>query len=852
MKRAFALVVAVENYCSASGLARLDHTVDRAYEFVGWLLNARRVQPHDVFLCTSPKPATLPSQIPSGVHSFRATRGGIRSAALELADAGRDLGADVFVLFSGHGARIDGSDVLMASDYRSHDGDKCIRLDALHAWLLPAMGPGTHYWFVEACRNELDFLVGELALPRRTSDKGRATSNDLFATAAGTAARAQSKFPQALLDSLYGNGPAKAWLEGCYWVTFPVVAEVVRGAVQPEGMDVDPRPAFVTGRILQLARVPDVTVTIDVRGAQDGERYQLVLSGDRPAVYRWITWPEQQVDVPPGRYFASLLRDGTEETEWISQPRYTPVPIYEATRLEFDRSPPTGQSSEGLTVVGPSSRTARSRVSWGTTARWLGLGAQTRLFGLYPGLLNVELFDRDERVRSVEYRGRGNLHIDQFIDDQFDLGDLSQYASTEAVIDPDPALRLCLLAAAAIGDVAPYAPAVAKLTKFDDLAANEARIYAITPPGKGVMTVQGGLHSARLTLVRGVKPTCCHAAIRAEPGMPHRVHLEIPGADMTIATVALAGRVTVIVVQPEQNTSGETPTWRIHQLALEPGHLTSSDPAALLPAVRFSALVQRRISQGRPAMAAEPDPEHAQLWAQVLEGRWPDPLTMLLTAYELVRRGALAGEGRSALLGLVAALREYGPAFAADLAILDALAVGRNSRPSGEPLAVDGVVAMGGERVLRGPEGMALDYRGAWTRWRAWPARHQANDAEPEISERNRASVAQKIQTLFIDDLDGSAAEGTVRFGLDGTEYEIDLNAEHAKALRDALARYVGAARRVSGGARRPPRSGRRTSATGLKPTEVREWAKAQGIEVKDRGRVPAELVVKFRAATAQ
>src|SRR5579863_1027066 len=119
-----------------------------------------------------------------------------------------------------------------------------------------------------------------------------------------------------------------------------------------------------------------------------------------------------------------------------------------------------------------------------------------------------------------------------------------------------------------------------------------------------------------------------------------------------------------------------------------------------------------------------------------------------------------------------------------------------------------------------------------------------------EISERNRASVAQKIQTLFIDDLDGSTAEGTVRFGLDGTEYEIDLNAEHAKSLRDALARYVGAARRVSGGTRRPARSGRRASASGLNSTEVREWAKAQGIEEKDRGRVPAELVVRFRAAT--
>jgi Lsr2 len=113
--------------------------------------------------------------------------------------------------------------------------------------------------------------------------------------------------------------------------------------------------------------------------------------------------------------------------------------------------------------------------------------------------------------------------------------------------------------------------------------------------------------------------------------------------------------------------------------------------------------------------------------------------------------------------------------------------------------------------------------------------------------------VAQKIQTLFIDDIDGSEAEGTVRFALDGAEYEIDLNAKHAEALRKALARYVDAARRSSGGsspARRPARAGRRAPASGLNTTEVREWAKAQGIEVKDRGRVPAELVVRFRAAT--
>jgi hypothetical protein len=112
--------------------------------------------------------------------------------------------------------------------------------------------------------------------------------------------------------------------------------------------------------------------------------------------------------------------------------------------------------------------------------------------------------------------------------------------------------------------------------------------------------------------------------------------------------------------------------------------------------------------------------------------------------------------------------------------------------------------------------------------------------------------VAQKVQTLFVDDLDGSEADGTVRFGLDGADCEIDLNAKHAQALRDALAPDLGAARRAGSGARRPARGVRRAPASGVNTTEIREWAKAQGVEVKDRGRVPADLVAKFNEATGQ
>jgi hypothetical protein len=111
--------------------------------------------------------------------------------------------------------------------------------------------------------------------------------------------------------------------------------------------------------------------------------------------------------------------------------------------------------------------------------------------------------------------------------------------------------------------------------------------------------------------------------------------------------------------------------------------------------------------------------------------------------------------------------------------------------------------------------------------------------------------VAQKIQTLFIDDMDGSPAEGTVRFALDGTSYEIDLSTGHAQALRAALSPYVDAAR-PEPGTRRPARSRRKPGQDVPDSTQVRDWARSQGIDVKDRGRIPAELVVKFKAATTQ
>jgi nucleoid-associated protein Lsr2 len=113
-----------------------------------------------------------------------------------------------------------------------------------------------------------------------------------------------------------------------------------------------------------------------------------------------------------------------------------------------------------------------------------------------------------------------------------------------------------------------------------------------------------------------------------------------------------------------------------------------------------------------------------------------------------------------------------------------------------------------------------------------------------------RNTVAQKVQVILEDDLEGGKADETVTFGLDGASYEIDLSTKNAAKLRDTLSPYVGSARKVSGrgGGRGRGRGGGRTP-SGADTAAIRSWAKAQGLQVSDRGRIPADVVEKYRAA---
>ena len=107
--------------------------------------------------------------------------------------------------------------------------------------------------------------------------------------------------------------------------------------------------------------------------------------------------------------------------------------------------------------------------------------------------------------------------------------------------------------------------------------------------------------------------------------------------------------------------------------------------------------------------------------------------------------------------------------------------------------------------------------------------------------------MATKMTVVLEDDLEGGPADETIRFGLGGTDYEIDLSAMNAAAFRQQLGPYIEHARRAGRGQRQRPG---RTAASRAGSADVQTWAKEQGIALSDRGRILARIVQQYQAAT--
>jgi hypothetical protein len=109
--------------------------------------------------------------------------------------------------------------------------------------------------------------------------------------------------------------------------------------------------------------------------------------------------------------------------------------------------------------------------------------------------------------------------------------------------------------------------------------------------------------------------------------------------------------------------------------------------------------------------------------------------------------------------------------------------------------------------------------------------------------------MAQKVNIILVDDLDGGSADENVRFGLDGVSYEIDLSSANAAELRSSLERFIAAGRKTSAG-----RATRAKAVVGTRSNDsaqIRQWARDNGYTVNSRGRIQAEIQEAYQKANS-
>ena len=126
--------------------------------------------------------------------------------------------------------------------------------------------------------------------------------------------------------------------------------------------------------------------------------------------------------------------------------------------------------------------------------------------------------------------------------------------------------------------------------------------------------------------------------------------------------------------------------------------------------------------------------------------------------------------------------------------------------------------------------------------------------SSPHPSMRLNTVMAQRVTVTVISDLSGEVVESetpTTRFGFDGTSYEIDLTEKERDELEAVLAPYIEKGRRAGGGKPRRRSSSSDSKARTPSTAEIRAWAEKQGMEVSERGRIPASVRTAYEAAHA-
>ncbi len=762
-----ALVIAIENYANSNSLARqLPGTNAAAAGFIKWLREKKNLDDKAIYCCADAAVAGRTA----GTNRYE-----IVNELARLFQEGRNQTEELYVFFSGHGfaypVRRGGSvDVLVAADFVRPDasGTACIQVQEIQEKLWNALGPGDHYYFIDACRNAInDDQIDVVSLGRvfPPSDRGKPTRYTLYSTALGEVASVNTAFPNALLSGLNGAGRAKEWRQARLYVTFDQLSEYVKGRMTEQ--DVEPvKQGSNSGFIFEITPIPENTCAISIEGASADDVFALTIRDGISGMSRQeiINGPKATVTVRPNDYFLEI--EPPAGVTRIDPPPPNPVDIFENSTVKFAYQRQV--SVPGLEKM----QLPRPPISPGGIVRvQAGSDATVELENLETGVTRAFDAAASSSVAAGKYRmnvraGGETLHDEFFelmpgqtisrtlgglptplatalahsldVANSPEMEDLGKLLGLDLVRWGTPLLLSILGAKRISSDAAEYG----QFTSLP-LSSFEGRLG---PNSAGLLILSGIEHNSgtpefdvtpvfpfapswsQPTVVNPNFPSLLELVLE-RPAGPALLWLKVPDqASFTYVTHLLPNRVTLLVL-----TDDASRQIQLNQYILPVKHLVEyMDPQVqaysrlMGPSLLRSMFVaQQMFAQKRIVEPGAPGPAQ-DVWTRLIYQKWSEPIMSLIAAYDLIRRGLVGqnGESRRTLLQtMVGNLRLFFPGIPDEEAV--ARLIGDVSLlPVSPPLFTDGVLAFDDNQevvMMGGLGGLPpdkVDYSSPWTLWR--------------------------------------------------------------------------------------------------------------------------------------
>jgi len=743
-----ALIIAVEKYDEArSGLTakKLPGTLAAAKRFRAWLeakWTAEGVTGAIEF-CSTPKQ-------PGGRG---AASDDIIEALAKIEQEGRDQTENLYVYFSGHGFRVRGetlklADVLVAADFKDvqRSAAACFKLDALVDGLRGSLGFGCHFYFIDACRNEVENAIGSNIMPFAGRGNAEPSVFVLQSTVAGAPALVAGPFATKLVDGLGGAGTAKVWdppgsdAMQVRFDTLRVFLKNALGTTQPISQSTSGEIGESEAVLATIRPIPKSKLTIALRTTLTPIKgTATITAATGVSSSHAIASASTTITLPAHHHTVALAIDGAADVS----PASAVADLRDDLQLEFDAIQPGETVGVGITGGGG---TTRVEVAPGAEVRLRHIGTgTTETFRsstnatLAPGDYETTVRTSDGQIlgrRQVEVgpgrpavaptRWQGSLPhetIAGFFPQQSGSVDFSESLGGP-IADPDLGLWLAILGAGRIvGSGGMYRKIrPLPLQEFSGEPAGASPIYVLAGFDDRATPLSASLGRARARRTWTVAeeppgmPGIKQAVLRPQPGQCFVTFQLGNQPAYTLASFASPNRCTLIVV-----TTDEDGQPRVAQYLLPFSHLEQHLAVEVQTSLKYrrqertplrdvQLLTQlyrafrKRRNIGMEFSAKQLD--------DLLYAKWLEPIGASLAAYELIRRG------KTTLIPTAAANMKQYFAELPDTSAIARFAGESAQQPNGVPLFLDGVRAFGSDRGWLPFDPGLLDYIGPWTAWR--------------------------------------------------------------------------------------------------------------------------------------